>query len=229
MVINYSRKGAKMRILVFSAHQDDETLGAGGTIAKHVKNGDEVHLGIVTSGYKPKWTDEILKLNKEEALKVKEILGIKHIYFLNFPAIKLDTVPKQDLNDSFIKIINNFQPEIIYTPFSGDIHQDHREVFQSVLVATRPVKNCPVKKVLAFEVASSTEWGAFSNKEVFKPNVFVDISDTLQIKIKAFKAYKRQIPHPRSIEAITIYAKYRGINVGMEAAEAFMLIRENVI
>jgi LmbE family N-acetylglucosaminyl deacetylase len=222
-------KGAVMKVLAFSAHQDDETLGAGGTLAKHMKAGDTVRLCIVTSGYKPKWTKEVLKLNEDEAFEVQKILGIEQLYFLKFHAAQLDVTPQQELNDIFIKIINDFKPEVVYTPYIGDIHHDHRAVFESVLVATRPVKGSPVKRVLAYEVASSTEWGALRQEQVFNPNVFVDITDTLDIKLQAFQAYKRQVrtwPHPRSVAAVENHAKYRGTCAGMDSAEAFMLIRE---
>jgi LmbE family N-acetylglucosaminyl deacetylase len=209
-----------MKVMVFSAHPDDETLGAGGTIAKHVKNGDEVKLCIATSAFEPKWSRVAVKRAREEALNVKKILGIQHIEFLELPATKLDTIPKTEIIDKYKKIIYDFLPKIIYTPHICDLHNDHKVVFECVLVASRPVKECPIKKVLAFEVLSSTEWGALSNNNLFNPN-----------KIKALKAYKQELktwPHPRSIKAVESLARYRGASVGMEAAEAFMLIRENI-
>lgn len=214
------------KILVIAPHPDDEVLGCGGTIIKYSKKGDEVYLCIVTKAYSPDWSEEFLKNRPKEIEESNKILGIKKTYFLDFPTAKLDTVPQKELNGSILKIIKEIQPEILYIPHSGDLNKDHRLVFEATLVATRPTVT-PVKKILSYETLSETERGAILKP--FVPNVYEDITETLNIKIKAMKVYKselRQSPHPRSLEMIEALAKKRGSEVGFKLAEAFLLIRE---
>lgn len=218
--------GMNMRVLVVAPHPDDEVLGCGGTIAKHVVKGDEVHLCIVTKAYTPDWSAEFLKNREKEIERVKGILGIKQTHFLNFPTVKLDTIPQKTLNDSMSDILNKVMPDIIYLPHNGDLNKDHRLVFEACLVAARPVKH-KIKKLLCYETLSETEWGIPSN--LFAPNVYIDISDTIEKKVEAMRTYKselKQPPHPRSIELIRVLARKRGSEVKVNFAEAFMLIRE---
>ncbi|ODS41272.1 MAG: hypothetical protein A7315_02040 [Candidatus Altiarchaeales archaeon WOR_SM1_79] len=215
-----------MKALVIAPHPDDEVLGCGGTIAKHSKQGDEIYLCIVTKAYIPDWSEEFLKNRLKEIEKANKILGIKKTYFLDYPTVKLDTFPQKELNDSIFKVIVEVKPEIVYIPHKGDINKDHRLVFEASLVATRPI-NYKIKKILSYESLSETEWG--QPIEPFTPNVYIDISDTIKTKIEAMKAYEseiKQYPHPRSLEMINILAKMRGGVVGLNAAEAFILIRE---
>lgn len=218
-----------MRVLVIAPHPDDEVLGCGGTMAKHAIRGDEVYLCVVTKAYTPDWSEEFLKERPKEIVKANEILGIKKTYFLYFPTVKLDTVPRKELNDSIFKIVEKVKPEIVYIPHRGDLNNDHRLVFEAALVAVRPVSDHRVRKVLSYETLSETEWGLPS--ESFIPNVYVDISNTIETKIEAMRAYKSEIrpcPSSRSIEMIEILARKRGSEAGIKFAEAFMLIREIV-
>ncbi len=215
-----------MKILVIAPHPDDEVLGCGGTLAKHCKQGDEIYLIIATKGYTPDWTKEYLEIRKKEIENVKKILGIKKIFFLNYPTVKLDTIPQKEINDALYKIVNQVKPDIVYIPFKGDLNKDHRILFEASLVALRPI-NHKCKKILAYEVLSETEWG--QEIEIFKPNVYVDITDTIDIKLEAMKAYKSELksfPHPRSLEAIKALAIKRGSEIGVKYAESFYLVRE---
>lgn len=217
-----------MKILIIAPHPDDEVLGCGGTIAKHTKEGDEVYLCIVTKGYTPDWSEEFIKNRPKEIEKANKILGIKKTYFLDYPTVKLDTIPQKELNEAISKVVNEVKPDILYIPHKGDLNKDHRLVFESSLVATRPA-NHKVKKILSYETLSESEWG--QPIEVFISNVYVDISETFGKKIEAMKAYGselKQYPHPRSLEIIEALAKKRGSEVGVKFAEAFMLIREIV-
>jgi len=217
-----------MKILIIAPHPDDEVLGCGGTIVKHVNRGDEVYLCIVTKGYIPDWSEEFLKNRPKEIEKANKILGIKKTYFLDYPTVKLDTIPQKELNEAISKVVNEVKPDILYIPHKGDLNKDHRLVFESSLVATRPA-NHKVKKILSYETLSESEWG--QPIEVFIPNVYVDISETLGKKIEAMKAYGselKQYPHPRSLEIIEALAKKRGSEVGVKFAEAFILIKEIV-
>lgn len=217
-----------MKILVIAAHPDDEVMGVGGTIAKYVKNGAEVFLCVVTKAYPPDWSERIIREKRKEVLKASKILGIKDVRFLDLPTVKLDTVPQKELNERISRYVEEIRPEIVFVPHRGDLHKDHRLVFESAMVAVRPVPNCLIKKVLSYELPSSTEWTP-SPENAFIPNLYVDISDTLERKIKAMSVYKTELkryPHPRSLKSIQIYAEKRGMEAGLKAAEAFVLIRE---
>ena len=218
-----------MKILIIAPHPDDEVLGCGGTIVKHVSSGDEVYLCIVTKAYPPDWSEDEIPRRKQEVLKANEILGIKKTYFLDFPTVRLDTIPQKELADSISRLVNEVKPEIVYVPHKGDVNRDHHLVFAATLVATRPQPALRIRKVLCYEVLSETEWGVPSVENAFIPNVYVDISETLETKLKAMSEYKselKEFPHPRSLEAISALAKVRGAAAGVKAAEAFMLVRE---
>jgi LmbE family N-acetylglucosaminyl deacetylase len=215
-----------MKVLVIAPHPDDEVLGCGGTIARHTAEGDKVYLCIVTKAYPPEWTDDFVKNRPKEVEKVNQILGIKKTYFLDFPTVKLDTVPQKDLNEAICKVVNEISPDILYIPHQGDLNRDHRLVFESSLVAARP-GNQKIKKVLIYETLSETEWGQAIAP--FIPNVYVDISESFPKKIEAMQVYRSEVkpyPHPRSIEAIEALAKKRGSEIVTGYAEVFMLVRE---
>jgi len=204
-------------------------LGCGGTIVKYALAGDEVYLCIVTKTYTPEWSEDETRERKEEVRRVNEILGVKKTYFLDLPTVKLDTIPQKELNDLISQVVDQVQPEVVYIPHQGDTNKDHRLVFDVAMVATRPKPNLTIRKVLCYETLSETEWAAPFEESAFIPNFWSDISGVLETKLKAMSAYKselKEFPHPRSLEAITAQAKMRGANTGVEAAEAFMLIRE---
>lgn len=218
-----------MKILVIAPHPDDEVLGVGGTIANHTKMGDEVYLCVVTKAYTPDWSEEFIKNREKEVLKVNKILGIKKTYFLDFPTVKLDTIPQKELNEAISRVVNKVRPDTVYIPHRGDVNKDHRLVFETALVALRPKLGGAARKVLSYETLSETEWAAPPTEDVFTPNVYVDISDTLKTKLNAMSAYKSELkeyPHPRSLKSITALANKRGTEAGLKAAEAFMLVRE---
>ncbi len=216
-----------MRILVIAPHPDDEVLGCGGTIKKYSRGGEEVYLCVVTKAYTPDWSEEFLKARPKEIEEVNRILGIKKTYFLDFPTVKLDTIPQKELNDSILSVIDQIKPQILYLPHGGDVHKDHRLVFESALSMSRPSSNGSVKKILSYEILSSTEQG--KGLKEFVPNIYQEITNEIETKIEAMKVYKSEIkeyPHPRSLEMIEILAKKRGSEIGVRCAEAFMLIRE---
>jgi LmbE family N-acetylglucosaminyl deacetylase len=216
-----------MNILVIAPHGDDDVLGCGGTIAKHVNCGDDVYTCIVTMAYTPEWTAKQINERYIEVEEVAKTLGIKEVFHLGLPTVKLDTIPQKNINDMLYNIISKVKPDILYLPHHGDINKDHQIVFESAMVAVRPIGNIP-SRVLCYEVLSSTEWYI---QHAFNPNYYVDITDTLEIKIKAMEQYKhglKQAPHPRSIDGIKSLATLRGFTVGVQSAEAFSLVREIV-
>jgi LmbE family N-acetylglucosaminyl deacetylase len=144
-------------------------------------------------------------------------------------------MPLLELIKPIANQVKELRPQVVYTHHRGDANQDHRAIFAATLVAVRPFGDNPVEQVLCYEVASSTEWGPSFPEWAFLPNVFVDISATLETKVEAFKAYRetfeselRPFPHPRSPEVVRINAQHRGVSVGMQAAEAFILVRKLV-
>lgn len=215
------------KVLVIAPHPDDEVLGCGGTIKKHAAKGDEVYVCYGTKAYAPDWTEEFIAKRVEEIKEANAVLGVKKSYFLDFPTVKVDTVPQKEVNDKIFKVIKEVAPEVLYVPHGGDLNKDHQIFFEASLVASRPVPGASIKQVLSYEALSETEWGRIM--EPFAPTVYQDITDTLQGKLKAMEAYKselREFPHPRSLKGIEILAQKRGAEVGVSAAEAFVLIRQ---
>jgi len=210
-----------MRVLVIAAHPDDEILGVGGTICKHIEKADEVYVCIVTKAYEPEWTIDYIQLKVEEQKKVDKLLNIKKRFNLDFPTVKLNTIPHGTLNHKLASVVDKVKPNIVYTHYENDLNQDHKIVSQATLVATRPPKRI---QLLSYETLSSTE---YSNIR-FNPNFYVDIGKFINKKIDIFKIYSsevREYPHPRSLKGIEILAKRRGIEIFLEHAEAFLLIR----
>jgi LmbE family N-acetylglucosaminyl deacetylase len=218
-----------MRVLVMAAHPDDEVIGAGGTIVRHVQRGDKVHLCVVTKAYTPDWTEEVIKEKRREVIAASKVLGIEDVTFCDLPTVMIDTLPQKELNKSISDPVDKIQPDVVYTTHRGDLHSDHRLVFEATMVAVRPKSKNSVKRVLSYELPSSTELAPPFAERAFMPNVYVDISDVLETKLKAMSIYKTELkeyPHPRSLEALRINARRRGLTIQAEAAEAFMLIRE---
>ncbi len=218
-----------MNVLIIAPHSDDEVLGCGGVMARHAAGGDDVHVLVVTRGTPEMYPPEQEEQTRQELHAAHAILGVSSVHFLDFPAPKLDTIPGHQLADAIGRIIRSLYPSIIYLPHRGDIHSDHRAVYQATLVAARPINDCPVRKLLCYETLSETEWAAPFGDDAFIPTVFVDITDYLDQKLKAMTCYHselKQPPHPRSLQAIEVLAKMRGATVSLPAVEAFMLVRE---
>jgi LmbE family N-acetylglucosaminyl deacetylase len=222
-----------MNILIIVAHPDDEVLGCGGTIAKLSENNTIYTLilgeGITSRDIPDEEKKEELKELKKQSAEANKILGVKKVFFKNFPDNKFDTIPLLDIIKSIEKTIQGIKPEEIFTHHYGDLNIDHQIVHKAVLTATRPVGDYTVKKILSFEVLSSTEWNYQNQTNIFTPNTYIDISGIIDKKLEAMKIYKsetRDYPHPRSLEGIEILAKKRGLEVGLAFAEAFCQVRE---
>lgn len=228
----------KEKVLVFAAHPDDEVLGCGGTMIRHSKDGDEVRVVIVAQGATSRYsTIQKESLKKEHsklikaATKAAKILGVSEVKHLNHPDNELDTVSRLKIVKEIEIEIEEFKPTIVYVHHAGDVNIDHRRIHEAVVTACRPMVNMSVKRLLSYEVASSTEWQTQGSAPPFIPNYFVDISEYLESKLKALGAYEsemREWPHPRSMRGIVHLNHWRGSIVGVEAAEGFMLLREKV-
>jgi LmbE family N-acetylglucosaminyl deacetylase len=216
-------------VLVVAAHSDDEALGCAGTMAKHVGDGDEVHVLFMTDGVGSRQLHENSIGDRLSAAKnASKIIGVSTIKNLDFPDNKMDTVSLLDITKTVEQKIKEVQPHVIYTHHIGDLNVDHQVTHKAVMTACRPQPDSCVKEIYSFEVLSSTEWQT-SGFLPFIPNVFVDISEYLDVKRKVLEAYgaeMRMPPHSRSVENIISYAGMRGHTVGTEYAEAFISIRE---
>lgn len=217
-----------MKILVVAAHPDDEILGVGGTVRKHALAGDEVHLLIACEGVSMRYEGEHHMRVVKQAREAAEILGAAEVLFGELPDQRLETLPRVEVYAKIEEVVGRLRPQVLYTHFGGDVNHDHGILFQAVQVAARPYSAPFVREVLAFETPSSTEWGTPAVQGAFVPDVFVDISTTLEDKINAFCRYEREVrpsPHPRSPESLRARARTWGSVVGVDAAEAFMLVR----
>ena len=222
----------KKKILIFAAHPDDEVIGCGGTIAKLKKNRNEIFVCFLADGESSrnvKNLNELIKKRKKAAKKSAVILGIKELFFCDLPDNKLDTVSRLSIVKIVEKYISLIKPHTVFTHFYEDLNIDHQIVSKAVITACRPEKKNPVKKLLFFEIPSSTDWQISNKKKnYFNPNWYEDISKTKNLKIKAFKAYKDEIrkwPHPRSLKGIISLMQLRGSTSGFKFAEAFVLGR----
>lgn len=217
------------KVLVFAPHPDDEILGCGGTMIKHVNSGNEVYVCIVTKGCLPLFPPEGTERNRGEARSCHQRIGVKKTFFLDFPAVMIEKENRYEINGKILDVIKEVQPDEVYIPHWGDMQKDHQIVADACMVALRPKYEPKVKRIYGYETMSETAWNAPNVQNEFIPNVFVDISDVLDKKIEALGFYETQLspfPDARSIEAVEALAKYRGALMHVKAAEAFMLIRE---
>ncbi len=225
------------KVLVIVAHADDEAIGCGGTLLKHSDNGDKIQIIYMTNGISARNTliqeKEQKEINKRLNAQQQacQLLNTDKFYNYDFPDNQMDQVPLINVTQAIEKVIDDFQPNMIYTHHGGDLNIDHRIVHQAVMTACRPQPNSTITTILTFEVNSSTEWSSTSIGDYFMPNYFIDISQ-LQTRKQQLLAYyqpeMRDFPHSRSIKAINILNQWRGNQVGLERAEAFMLIRKIV-
>lgn len=218
-----------MNVIVIAPHADDEVLGCGGTIAAHAAAGDQVTVVLLTRGNPDIFGPDLIVRVREELKEAHRVLGVKDQILLDFPAPGLEAIPTYVVADQLRQIMQRSRPELVYTPFGGDLHSDHRAAYDATLVATRPIAGCHVARVLCYETLSETEWGDVLTQNAFVPNVFRDIDEHLEKKMAAMACYKSQLrdrPHPRNLDVIRMLAHVRGAICGLHAAEAFCLVRE---
>ena len=223
-----------MNVLVVAAHPDDEVLGCGATIAKLAREGANVYIAILGEGITSRHADRThadpaeLEALHVTARDVAKLLGGKGVSLHKLPDNRFDTVPLLEVIKTVEALIAKHTPETIYTQHGGDLNVDHQITFRAVLTATRTFPGQSVREVLSFEVPSSTEWGFQRLEPLFRPNIFVDVAATLELKLRAMERYEseaREFPHPRSRQALEAIARRWGSVAGFAAAEAFELIR----
>ena len=226
--------GKPRTVLIVAAHPDDEALGCGGTMARLVNEGALVHVAFLADGVGARhaegmFTDEEIEARRAAARTACKILGTEVPQFDDFPDNRLDTIPRLQIVQRVESILDAVQPDTVLTHHVGDVNIDHRRVHEAVVTACRPQPGHPVRRLMFFEVASSTEWQPPGSAPAFQPQCYVDITETLSAKLEALRAYDAEMrpwPHARSIEAVEHHARWRGATVGCEAAEAFMVGRE---
>jgi N-acetylglucosamine malate deacetylase 1 len=216
------------RVLVVAAHPDDDVLGMGGTIARHADHGDEVRIVCVTDGSSTQYPGDtdLLEQKREEARRASRELGVEDYVHHDLPDMRLDTIAHVEVNRIVEGHVADLGPEIVYV-VHPDVNLDHRALFDSVSVATRPIPGQAVRRVLTYAPTSSTEWTP-AGRNWFVPNWFVDITATIERKLAAFAQFeteRREFPHPRSEQALRAHAQFFGASVGCEYAEPFVLVR----
>ena len=218
-----------MKVMVIAPHMDDEVLGLGGTIARHVASGDEVYVCFVAHRvYDHKFDEAQNATEIQSALNAKEVLGYKEAQFFNLDDERLDACI-QDVLIPLEKYLEDIKPEVVYINHGGDNHQDHKAVFQAGMVVLRPAVNVSIKRIMCYEVSSSTVQSPPLSELAFLPNYYVNIEKYLSTKLEALHCYQtenRAFPHPRSNKAIEALAMKRGTEAGINAAEAFMVLKE---
>ena len=220
-----------MRVLVIAPHPDDETLGCGGTLLKHIAAGDAVYWAIVTKAHEPRWPADVIERRESQIEKVSAAYGFTKRFRLTFPAGRVDTVPFEDLMLAINEVVAEVKPDWIYTVHAGDIHTDHRVIFEATTSAVKSFNSAlkGVLRLLSYETISSTDATPPSPTTVFLPNVYCDITPFLERKLEIMSLYEGEVhpyPLPRALESIRALARFRGATIATEYAESFMLLRE---
>ena len=218
-----------MKTLVVAPHPDDELLGCGGTLLRRKSMGPRLGWLIVTGiSLEMGWSSAHVMQREEEIEQVASGLGVDKIFNLGLPTTRLDTLPMTEVIQKFSEVFRNFKPEEVLIPHRGDVHTDHRVVYDAASACCKWFRYPSVQRVLAYETLSETEYG-LDPQATFHPNVFVDVSKFLERKIELLQIYNSELgpfPFPRSEKAVRALAQYRGANSGFEVAEAFELLRE---
>lgn len=218
------------KVLVVAAHPDDEILGSGATLIKHIAEKDQVYCLILGKGITSRSNSKSAEISKlmSDSKKAAQVIGFKEVYFTDLPDNSFDKISLLEITKIVETYLAKIKPDIIYTHFSNDLNIDHRITYQAVITASRPCNKNQAKEILTFETLSSTEWQTKQDNQ-FCPNVYVDVEKYINKKIAAMKKYRSELkdyPHSRSIEGISILAKYRGLESGLKFAEAFCLVRK---
>jgi len=220
-----------MRILAIAAHPDDETFGCGGTLLRHIANGDQLFWLIMTKAHSQYWSEQTIHSKEEEVERVAKEYPMQEFFWPGLPSTKLDHLPLQDPITHIRGTIEQVCPSTVYVVHQGDIHTDHQVVFQATISVLKPffMNKFGVRRVLSYECLSSTEATPPSIGTVFSPTVFVEISDFIERKIELTELFKTESQSeffPRGASAVRALARYRGATIGVPYAEAFSLIRE---
>jgi LmbE family N-acetylglucosaminyl deacetylase len=218
-----------MNVLVFAGHPDDEILGPGATLAGHASRGDAVHAVVLAEGATSRYGATMAEALEKAGMRAAEEIGFASIRFEGMPDQRLDTAPLIEITQRIEAILEELDPEVVYTHFPGDVNVDHGVVARAVWTACRPYRFPRIRRLAAFETPSSTEWAWPLPDGVFSPNLFVEVSATIDAKLAAMECYSaelRDYPHPRSTRALRQRAAFWGSVVDRSAVEPFVIMRE---
>ena len=214
------------KVLIVAVHPDDETLGCGGTLLKHKSNDDEIHWLICTETNS---TNDFYNIRKQEIEVVNKLYNFDTITNLKLKTMQVDEYSMSELIGKISKVINKIKPNIIYLPFKGDVHSDHRKIFEATYSCTKSFRYPFIKKIYMIETLSETEFAPSTKEDSFIPNVFVDITDFMDKKLEIMKVFKSEMaehPFPRIERNLKALATLRGATCGVEYAESFVLLKE---
>ena len=218
------------KVLVVATHPDDETLGCGGTLLKHKANGDEIHWLIATDIKESEGFDKsLIKKRESEINAIEKLFNFNSVNKLGLSTTKVDEYSMSGLISKISSVVNRVKPNIIYLPFKGDVHSDHKYIFDAAYSCTKSFRYPFIKKIYMIETLSETELSLSTKEHSFIPNLFIDISEYMDKKIELMKIYASEIgkhPFPRSERNIKALATYRGAIANCEYAESFMLVKE---
>ncbi|WP_027937102.1 PIG-L deacetylase family protein [Anaeroarcus burkinensis] len=218
------------KVVVIAPHPDDETLGCGGTLLRHRHEGDEIFWMIVTHMTEEAgFSEERIERRRKEVEKVAQAYGFSKTYEMKFPTTRLESVAIGTLVMEIGDVIKEVGPEIVYAPFDGDIHSDHKIVFNAAMSCTKWFRYPTIKRVLCYEALSETEFAIDPIANAFRPNVFINITEYFSRKIEIMRIYQSELgefPFPRSEEAMQALAMFRGSSAGCKYAESYMMLKE---
>ena len=216
----------KNKVLIIAVHPDDETLGCGGTLLKHKANGDEIHWLICTTIDK---NHNYYEIREKEIEKVSKLYTFDSVHNLRLKTMQVDEYSMSELVGKISKVITEIKPNTIYLPFKGDVHSDHRNIFEAAYSCTKSFRHQFIKKIYMIETLSETEFAPSTKEDSFIPNVFVDISEFIDKKLEIIQVFQSEIaehPFPRSERNLRALATLRGATCGCEYAESFVLLKE---
>jgi len=225
--------GSGQRILVVAAHADDEVLGAGGTLAAAVRSGAAARVVILSVASTSRDTDEATRRGLTErrvtAARSAAELGGWSLELHEYPDNAFDTVRQLDLVKIIEQEILSFTPSIVLTHFHGDLSRDHQITAAVTATAARPTGTKLPPALAYFEIRSSTEWAGTLAGDGFRPSLWVPLeAESWRSKLRALEFYADELRppfHPRSLPGVEALARYRGTEIGVEFAEAFVLGR----
>jgi len=218
------------KVLAIAVHPDDETLGCGGALLRHKQNGDEIHWLIATDLKQSEgFEQEKINARSQEINLVASLYKFDSISQLNLSTMRVDEYSMSELIEKISRVINEVKPNIVYLPFKGDIHSDHRTIFNAAYSCTKSFRYPFIKKIYMIEALSETEFSLSTQGDNFVPNVFVDITGFMDTKLQIMRVYSSELgqhPFPRSERNLKALATLRGATAGCEYAESFMLLKE---
>jgi LmbE family N-acetylglucosaminyl deacetylase len=215
------------KVLIVSAHADDESFGMGGTIY-HLKEEEcEVYWLIMSKVWSPRWDIAQIKQREADIIKVSRLYSFERVIRWDYPDNKMETILLDEYQAKMISVLEELKPNFVFSPSPWDWNTEHKLAFEVLEMSVKPLFTPYLEGIFAYEIPSSTDWGYKSYRQ-FPYNFYVDINPFIEKKIRTCELYSTEVgiyPHPRSPEGIQAFAQSRGMEVGLKAAEGFQLMR----